>query len=538
MPTTWNRSPEEFHKIYLANTDAFYRLGRSELAPELDKFMTKCAMGLWSKAGSIGERHVAMADQIYSRSQPRPHWLLWSLTSSICQDEAFMPPVFFWDLAETDAKRGSETSRTFVRMLTNILLYLAAVDDDVSYAEAAYITECTDRLSAICDASGVKKTREGLDPLDYVTSGEPSFQQKHEGKTDRPSAPVDAPKPQTSGGETKTEAKTEEAEKPDFDTLMAELEDLIGLEEVKKDVKDLMNLVKVRKLRQQNDLPVPPMSLHLVFMGNPGTGKTTVARLISGLYAAIGVLSKGQLVEVDRSGLVAGYVGQTALKTQEVIKSALGGVLFIDEAYSLSSGGENDFGRESIETLLKAMEDHRDDLIVVVAGYTGPMEKFLTSNPGLASRFNKYFYFPDYNGEQLMAMFRSRCKKNGYALTPEAEKAAEEYFTRLYEFRGPNFGNGRDVRNVFEDMIVRQSNRLAAMEAPTKEDLMAVLPEDLEDRDEEDAEEPTSEAAEPAEGEAPEAPAGSDAPADEAPADDAPADEAPGDDAPADEPEA
>ena len=290
---------------------------------------------------------------------------------------------------------------------------------------------------------------------------------------------------QTSGGGEKQKeeesASAAEAEKPSFDELMDQLEDLVGLEEVKKDIKNLMNLVKVRKLRQAHDLPVPPMSLHLVFMGNPGTGKTTVARLMSGLYAAIGVLSKGQLVEVDRSGLVAGYVGQTALKTQEVIKSAMGGVLFIDEAYSLSSGGENDFGREAIETILKAMEDHRDDLIVIVAGYTGPMEQFLSSNPGLESRFNKYFFFPDYNGEQLMAIFRSQCKKNGYVLTEEAEKAAVAFFTQLYEERSDNFGNGRDVRNCFEDMIVRQSNRVAAMADPSKEDLMAVLPEDLED---------------------------------------------------------
>ncbi|MBR1457353.1 MAG: AAA family ATPase [Oscillospiraceae bacterium] len=437
--------------------------------------MTKCALALWSRAGSIGERHVAMANQIYSRSQPQPKWLLWNLTSSACEEDMFLPPVFFWNLAESDAKCGTETSRTFIRMLTNILLYLAAVDDDVTYAEAEFITECGDRLTAICDTTGVKKTRSGLNPLDFVTSGEPSFQDEHK------------PMTQTSGGGEKQEqadAAQAEAEKPDFDTLMEQLDELVGLEEVKKDIKNLMNLVKVRKLREQNDLPVPPMSLHLVFMGNPGTGKTTVARLMSGLYAAIGVLSKGQLVEVDRSGLVAGYVGQTALKTQEVIKSALGGVLFIDEAYSLSSGGENDFGREAIETILKAMEDHRDDLIVIVAGYTGPMEQFLGSNPGLESRFNKYFFFPDYNGEQLMAIFRSQCKKNGYALTEEAEKAAVEFFTQLYEERSENFGNGRDVRNCFEDMIVRQSNRVAAMDAPTKEDLMAVLPEDLTDPEE------------------------------------------------------
>ncbi len=472
MPTTWSRAPEEFHKTYIANTDAFYRLGGTQnLAPELDEFVTKCALNLWSRSGGLTDKHVAMANEIYSRGRAKPQWLLWSLTSAVCEEDVFLPPVFYWNLAENDAKRGSENSRTFIRMLTNILLYLAAVDDDVSYAEAAYITECADRLTAICDTSGVRKSRPALNPLDYVTSGEPGFQDKH-------------PQVQTSGGEKQPEAKASEQPKPDFDTLMAQLEDLVGLEDVKKDVKNLMNLVKVRKLREQNDLPVPPMSLHMVFLGNPGTGKTTVARLVSGLYAAIGVLSKGQLVEVDRAGLVAGYVGQTAIKTQEVIKQALGGVLFIDEAYSLSSGGENDFGREAIETLLKAMEDHRDDLIVIVAGYTGPMEKFLSSNPGLESRFNKFFFFPDYNGEQLMAIFRKQCEKNKYTLSEETEKAAVALFTELYEERGDNFGNGRDVRNVFEDMIVRQSNRVAAMEAPTKEDLMAVLPEDLQEPEE------------------------------------------------------
>ena len=164
-------------------------------------------------------------------------------------------------------------------------------------------------------------------------------------------------------------------------------------------------------------------------------------------------------------------------------------MLFIDEAYALSSGGENDFGREAIETILKAMEDHRDDLIVIVAGYTGPMGKFLSSNPGLESRFNKYFYFPDYTGEQLLAIFKIQCKKNGYKLTEESEAAAKKLFDELYEERDENFGNGRDVRNRFEDMVVRQSNRIAALEEPDKETLMAVLPEDFLDEDEKEDEE-------------------------------------------------
>ncbi len=249
---------------------------------------------------------------------------------------------------------------------------------------------------------------------------------------------------------------------------------------MKEDVKGLINLVKVRKLRQEAGLPVPPMSLHLVFMGNPGTGKTTVARLLSKIYHAVGVLSKGQLVEVDRSGLVAGFVGQTALKTQEAVDKALGGVLFIDEAYALANqDNANDFGREAIEVLLKGMEDHRDDLIVIVAGYTDLMANFIHANPGLESRFNKYFYFEDYDGEQLTEIFRSMCRKNGYELDAAADHAAAEAFQVLYERRDENFGNARDVRNVFEAAVACQANRVAAMEAPEKKDLMSLIVSDL-----------------------------------------------------------
>ena len=481
MPTQWKRSPEELHKTYVANTEAFYRAAGRGLAEQMDEFCVNCALQLFARSACLTEDHAQAVNALYSKGRPQPTWLLWALTTEVGKSGQFLPPLFYWQLTERDAREGTDLSRVFIRMLTNILLCLAAVDDDVTYAEAEYITECADKLSALCDGAGVKKGKPGLRAADFVTSAQPSFLEKNPPQAAASNGPAQ-------GQGTDKAAGGPPAEKPDLDELMAELDALVGLEQVKKDIKSMMNLVKVRQLRKEADLPVPPLSLHMVFMGNPGTGKTTVARLVGGLYAAIGALTKGQLIEVDRSGLVAGYVGQTAIKTQEVISSALGGVLFIDEAYSLSSGGENDFGREAIETILKAMEDHREELVVIVAGYTGPMQKFLDSNPGLESRFNKYIFFEDYNGGELNAIFHLQCKKNGYELDEEAEEYAKEFFNALYEGRDENFGNGRDVRNRFEDMVVRQANRVAAMEAPTKEDLVRFTKADFleEAEDEED----------------------------------------------------
>jgi len=284
-------------------------------------------------------------------------------------------------------------------------------------------------------------------------------------------APVET-KPE---GEAKEEAEVLPPEK--MEDLLAELDGYTGLAAVKEEVHNLINMVQVYKMREENGLPTTDMALHMVFTGNPGTGKTTVARIMARIYHSLGILSKGQLVEVDRSGLVAGYVGQTALKTRKVIEKAMGGVLFIDEAYALNGNSDDDFGQEAIDTMLKAMEDHRDDLEVIVAGYTDLMDRFIHSNPGLESRFNRFLEFADYSTEELVEIFNSRCEKSCYTLSEEANPLVRDFIAE--ESADPSFGNARGVRNLFEHILVQQNNRLAGLEKVTKEDLMTITGDDV-----------------------------------------------------------
>ena len=289
--------------------------------------------------------------------------------------------------------------------------------------------------------------------------------------------------------QTEQTAKQDNQEEPDSVVVneplegdpYQELDDLIGLGAVKDEVKSLANFVKLQKQRQDKGLKTPKLSYHLVFTGSPGTGKTTVARIVARIYKDLGILKKGHTVETDRSGLVANYVGQTATKTNAVIDSALNGVLFIDEAYALvPENASQDYGQEAISTLLKRMEDDRDKLVVIIAGYTDEMKRFIDSNPGLQSRFNRYISFPDYTAGELTDIFKMYMKKNEYTLEDDAEEMLRDRLTYAVDHKDRNFGNARYVRNIFEKAIQAQANRLSGKKGLSERQLTEITMEDLE----------------------------------------------------------
>ncbi len=358
------------------------------------------------------------------------------------------PSTLFDLLLRADARDATARATRYYELGIRLAHAAASVDLVPSPAEIAAIDKWRLVLLGAFDAQGVGR------PGRPATAG---------GKRVSPATPA--------------AAEPELPPQRPLEELLAELDALVGLQQVKADVRRLTSLLRIQRLRAERGMPTLETSHHVVFTGNPGTGKTTVARLLSQILRTLGIVSKGHLVETDRSHLVAGYVGQTAERTRKVLESALGGTLLIDEAYALARGSEQDFGREAIDTLVKFMEDHRDDLAVIAAGYPEEMAQLIDTNPGLSSRFARTIHFPDYTTEELLAIFESMGEANRYQLDEAGALRLAELIDKEPRTRG--FGNARFVRNVFEAAISRQAERLATVEQPTDEQLTTLSAADV-----------------------------------------------------------
>lgn len=482
----------------------------SDYGDALSGYIAACWMKIWSGNKLYAPKYAKAIGCVLGR-EPSMEQCLTVL--SCCGDETrkLDVPALFHQLVACDATQKTGAASDFLAQLNHILVAGASCNGDFTIEEANAVTAILKSLVACAKKAklpvkDVPHISDPITPLKEESYLRPAAKPDVQGSTPTAEVPTfsiedsdekdnsitlhvsldlsdltDTHKDASPAAPEKLAVPPEAKSSETLESLLAELDSLVGLDSVKQDVHSLMNFIKVTKIREARGMKIPTISYHLVFTGNPGTGKTTVARLVAKLYYQMGILPKGQLVEADRSALVAGYVGQTAIKTQQVIQQALGGVLFIDEAYSLANDSEQDsYGKEAIETILKAMEDHRNELVVIVAGYDDLMHKFIDSNPGLSSRFSKYFHFPDYTGEELLKIFERFCKTNGYTLESGVEESLLKTFTALYDTREEHFGNARAIRNIFEKAINCQADRIAGQSSFTDTDLETLTAVDLE----------------------------------------------------------
>ena len=368
------------------------------------------------------------------------------------------PSPLFDLLVRADAQRWTRNSWRYYERALDIATAVLAIDDVPTHAELTAVERFRSMMLRTMDKAGVPRPGTAAPPTTEVPATGGTDQPREDGKPPEP-PPLPPARP--------------------LEELLAELDELVGLAAVKAEVKLVTNLIRVQKLRQERNLPVVDQSRHLVFTGNPGTGKTTVARLVAQIYRTLGVVERGHLVETDRSGLVAGYIGQTAIKVKEVFDSAMGGILLVDEAHALARGDDKDFGHEAIDMMVKLMEDHREDVVLIVAGYPDEMADFLDANPGLRSRFPKTIYFDDYSDDELLRIFDGMCKKSSYKPTEEARQKLRAGVAAQHRTHG--FGNARLVRNLFEAAVARQASRVVELPDLTDEALVALEAADIPD---------------------------------------------------------